>query len=39
MSWLCVLNPSKATFERVKPLLIQAHQMALKGYAKRGGTP
>jgi hypothetical protein len=25
MYWLCVLNPSDATFERVKPLLVEAH--------------
>jgi len=30
MYWLCVLNPSDATFEKVKPLLAEAHQLSAK---------
>ena len=28
-SWICVLNPSDETFERVKPLLREAYEMAV----------
>lgn len=28
MHWLCVLNPSPATFERLRPLLAEAHRRA-----------
>jgi len=34
--WVCVLNPSEATFERVKPLLAEAHAIAVRR-AHRGG--
>ena len=34
--WVCVLNPSEATFERVKPLLAEAHTIAVRR-AHRGG--
>jgi len=34
MYWLCVLNPSDATFERVKPLLKEAHDVSAKRYVK-----
>ncbi|WP_437801066.1 DUF6194 family protein [Sorangium sp. So ce693] len=34
-SWVCVLNPSEATFEAVRPLLAEAHQLAVSRYAKR----
>jgi hypothetical protein len=27
-SWVCVLNPSEATFEQVKPMLAEAYQLA-----------
>lgn len=30
MYWVCVLNPSEATFERVKALLTEAHETAMK---------
>ena len=33
LSWVCVLNPSEVTFERVKGLLAEAHGIA----ARRGG--
>src|SRR5262245_55216597 len=34
MSWVCVLSPSEATFEAVKPLLEEAYEMAVKRYNK-----
>ena len=34
MSWVCVLNPSAATFEVVQPLLAEAYQQAVRRYAK-----
>ena len=34
--WVCVLNPSEATFEMVKPLLAEAHAIAVRR-AHRGG--
>lgn len=27
MHWICVLNPSEATFEKIKPLLAQAYEI------------
>jgi hypothetical protein len=35
MSWVCVLNPSAATFEVLRPLLSEAYQLAVSRYAKR----
>jgi hypothetical protein len=35
MSWVSVLNPSAPTFEKVKPLLAEAHALAAAKYAKR----
>lgn len=37
MSWVCVLNPSKATFEEIKPLLNAAHIRALDSAIKKLG--
>jgi hypothetical protein len=37
MCWLCVLNPSEQTFERVKPLLDEAHEMYVGRREKRAG--
>jgi hypothetical protein len=37
MSWVSVLNPSAATFETVKPLLVEAHGLAVAKFAKRVG--
>jgi hypothetical protein len=37
MSWVSVLNPSDATFETVKPLLAEAHDLAVAKFAKRVG--
>lgn len=35
MSWVSVLNPSAATFETLKPLLAEAHDLAVAKFAKR----
>ena len=35
MSWVAVLNPSAATFERVKPLLLEAYGLAVGKFATR----
>lgn len=35
MSWICVLNPSDATFESVRPLLAEAFDLAIERYARR----
>jgi hypothetical protein len=34
-SWVCILNPSDAGFEAVRPLLAEAHQLAVARHAKR----
>jgi hypothetical protein len=34
-SWVCVLNPSEATFQAVRPLLAEAYELAVRRYAKR----
>ncbi len=35
--WVCVLNPSDATFDSVKPLIAEAHQIAVRrGTRDRG---
>jgi hypothetical protein len=36
-SWVCVLNPSRETFERVKPLLAEAYASAAARHARREG--
>jgi hypothetical protein len=33
MHWVCVLNPSEATFERLKPLLADAYELAVRRLA------
>ena len=33
--FLCVLSPSEATFERIKPLLTEAYDIAVKKYNQR----
>lgn len=33
--FLCVLSPSEATFERIRPMLAQAYDIAMKRYNKR----
>ena len=35
MSWVSVLNPAAATFETVKPLLAEAHGLAVAKFGKR----
>lgn len=35
MGWVCVLNPGAATFERIQPLLAQAHGLAVSRFRKR----
>jgi hypothetical protein len=35
MYWICVLNPSDATFQAVRPLLAEAYDLAVSKYAKR----
>lgn len=35
MAWVAVLNPSPATFELVKPLLAEAHGLAVGKFSKR----
>lgn len=35
MSWVCVLNPSESTFERMHSLLNEAYQIAAGRHAKR----
>jgi hypothetical protein len=37
MFWVCVLNPSIATFESVRPLLAEAYDLAVKKQTKRKG--
>ena len=34
MSWICILNPSEATFETVKHLLAEAYEIDVKKHAK-----
>lgn len=35
MSWICALNPSEQTFEKLKPLIVEAYNYAKEKYAKR----
>lgn len=37
MSWICVLNPSEETFEKLKPLIKEAYEYAKEKYEKRKG--
>lgn len=34
-SFICVLSPSKATFERIYPMLAEAYNIAMKRYNRR----
>ncbi len=36
--WVCVLSPSEKTFEKVRPLLAEAHGMAVRRHANRSKT-
>ncbi len=38
-SWVCVLNPSLATFDAVKPLLAEAYDRVATRHARRQTTP
>lgn len=38
MYWVCVLSPSEGTFEKVKPLLQEAYDQAVKKRDKREAT-
>ena len=35
--WVCVVNPSSGTFDRLKPLLAEAYAIAVKRIEHRGG--
>jgi hypothetical protein len=35
MHWLCVLNPSGATFQALRPLLAEAYERAVRRHPKR----
>lgn len=35
MSWVCALNPSDTTFERLEPLIQEAYEYAKEKYSKR----
>jgi hypothetical protein len=35
MSWIAILNPSSASFECLKPLLVEAHGLAATKFSKR----
>jgi Family of unknown function (DUF6194) len=35
MYWVCVLNPSEATFQAVRPMLAEAYDSAVRRYSKR----
>ena len=37
MGWVCMLAPSVATFEAVKPLIAGAYEVAMKRQARKGG--
>lgn len=37
MSWICALNTSEETFEKLKPLIREAYEYAKEKYAKRKG--
>lgn len=35
MGWVCVLNPSAETFERLKSLIVEAYEYAKEKFKKR----
>ncbi|RRD38431.1 hypothetical protein EII29_10340 [Leptotrichia sp. OH3620_COT-345] len=35
MSWICILNPSEKTFEKLKPLIYEAYEYVKEKYAKK----
>jgi hypothetical protein len=38
MSWICILNPSDASFEKVRTFLAEAYELDVKKYGKRKAT-
>jgi uncharacterized protein DUF6194 len=34
-SWLCLLNPSDATFQKIRPLLNEAYELAVRRASRR----
>jgi len=36
MYWVCILNPSDATFEQVRPLLVEAYEQAKARIDRKG---
>jgi hypothetical protein len=36
MYWLCVLSPNESTFQRLKPLLVEAHQFSAARHPSNG---
>jgi hypothetical protein len=36
-SWVSVLNPSAATFASIRPLIVEAHELAARRHARRVG--
>lgn len=35
MSWVCVINPTKSTYEELEPLIEEGYQLALEKYKKK----
>lgn len=35
MGWICIMNPTKETFEELKPLIEEAYEFAKEKYKKR----
>lgn len=35
MGWICVINPSDETFERIRPLILEAYEYAKEKFGKR----
>ena len=36
--WVCVLNPSETTFEKLKPLLTEAYRIAVRRFESRASS-
>jgi hypothetical protein len=39
MFWICVVNPGPETFERLKPLMVEAHALAARREARLAERP
>ncbi len=35
MAWICVINPTKKTFEKLLPLIAEGYQLCLEKYKKK----